>query len=348
MPDWTSPEAQAKQSAALTLITHTFAGIYFWEVLISLDFEWSYISGRRKFRYPIIIYFLARYLALAAMIGAVIGFDVKSGLNCRPFFIFLQMTGNASGGMATINLALRTIAIWERNRYIIIVIVLLILGHWSLILQGGLLEASQIPGTGCVIVHTNVVVLTANFVFSMAFDLVVLILTAYKLLQLRGSHQNGLVNVLFYDGLIYFICAFLANLVATVFMTMNLSPVMSIIFNVPSTVVCAIASTRAVRSLATYAADGPHIFYSGTIADNGSIQFRPHLLPMARPGQILSLSTTREEPSQEGVHVRMERMVRVDEEQKRKSNTRKTEQLDSTLCTYGSNNDSLDMKGTAV
>ena len=33
---------------------------------------------------------------------------------------------------------------------------------------------------------------------------------------------------------------FLANLVATVFMIMNLSPVMSIIFNVPSTVVCAV------------------------------------------------------------------------------------------------------------
>lgn len=72
------------------------------------------------------------------------------------------------------------------------------------------MDATQIPGTGCVIVHTNVTVLTANFVFSMAFDLIVLILTAYRLLQLRGSHQNGLVNVLFYDGLIYFICAYVA------------------------------------------------------------------------------------------------------------------------------------------
>ncbi|CAL1707844.1 unnamed protein product [Somion occarium] len=240
MPDWNSPEELAKASTAMIYITHSFAGVYFWEFATSLDFEWSYLSGQRKFRWPITVYFLARYLALTAMIGALIGYDVKSGLNCRPFFIFLQMTGNASGGMATINLALRTIAIWQRNRYVIGLVVLLIMGHWSLILQGGLLEASQVPGTGCVIVHTNVTVLTANFIVSMVFDLIVLVLTAYRLLSLRGNHQNGLVSVLFYDGLIYFVCAFLANLVATVFMTLNLSPVMSIIFNVPSTVICAV------------------------------------------------------------------------------------------------------------
>ena len=43
-------------------------------------------------------------------------------------------------------------------------------------------------------------------------------------------------------------------------------------------------------------------------------------------------------------------MVRVDEEQKRIPRTRKTpaSELDSTLCTYESNSDSLDTKGTPV
>ncbi|KAI0081514.1 hypothetical protein K474DRAFT_1756051 [Panus rudis PR-1116 ss-1] len=249
MPDWMSPESLTQQTAGIVNLTHVFAGIYLWEVLMSLTFEWEYLTRRRKFKWPMVCYFLVRYVALSAMVG--------SGLDCKSFFTFLQMAGNCARGLATINLALRTIAVWQRDRYIVVGIVLLILGHWSLIFQGVLLEAEEVPGQGCQIVHTNTKILTADFVYSMIFDLIILLLTAYKVLQLKT--QSGLVSLLFYDGLIYFLCAFTANLLAAIFMILDLSPVMSIMFNVPAVVVCAIASTRAVRSLANYTNSGPNV-----------------------------------------------------------------------------------------
>lgn len=51
----------------------------------------------------------------------------------------------------------------------------------------------------------------------MAFDFLVLFLTAYKLATpVKNAKRSKLMTLIFGDGLIYFIIAFLANLIATV------------------------------------------------------------------------------------------------------------------------------------
>ena len=94
------------------------------------------------------------------------------------------------------------------------------------------------PEQGCVITQTNNTVLAATFIYGMCFDLVVLVLTAAKLAFQRGQ-RSALMKMLFRDGLIYFVIAFVASLLATTFMLLNLNAIMSVIFNVPS----AVAST---------------------------------------------------------------------------------------------------------
>lgn len=119
-----------------------------------------------------------------------------------------------------------------------------------------------VPGQGCAITQTNNTILAATFIYSMCFDLVVLILMAAKLAFPQGQ-RSQLMNLLFRDGLIYFIiayvstaiqrvccteqeiCSFVANLIATTFMLLNLNAVMSVIFNVPA----AIASTVGTSTL---------------------------------------------------------------------------------------------------
>lgn len=58
------------------------------------------------------------------------------------------------------------------------------------------------------------------------------------------------------------VCAlsFLANLLATVFMVLNLNPVMSIIFNVPAAIASTIVASRAVRRLTKFTNKGPEVF----------------------------------------------------------------------------------------
>ena len=85
---------------------------------------------------------------------------------------------------------------------------------------------------------------------------------------------------IFLDSGTYRIDSFLANLLATVFMLLNLNQIMSVIFNVPAAVfstVCSflfllksrsltwwcikIVACRAVRRLTNFSYDGPEMLY---------------------------------------------------------------------------------------
>ncbi|CAL1707845.1 unnamed protein product [Somion occarium] len=268
--------SESRDVAVFLNITHICIGVYLWEFLMSLDFDWSFVSGKRKFKWTMVFYYLVRYIALASNIVTLVAFDVTTKMNCKAVFAVFRFTGNAVGGLATINLALRAIAVWNQRWYICVFITLLILGHWTLILHGILVEGVYSPGQGCVLTYINNKILAANLVYSMCIDFIVLALTGWKLLRLRSNQRKGLVGLLFQDGLIYFASSFCANLVATVLMVLNLSPLMNVLFNIPAAMICAIASTRAVRSLARWTQDGPHIFYSDASlpSSTGDIEWR--------------------------------------------------------------------------
>lgn len=68
------------------------------------------------------------------------------------------------------------------------------------------MKAAWLDGLGCVITHTDNKVLAATFIYSMCFDLTVLILSAVKLMGRRGASQ--IVKLLFQDGLIFFMIAY--------------------------------------------------------------------------------------------------------------------------------------------
>lgn len=230
------------------------------------------------------------------MIGIAIALNVITEVNCQGLYTFNQCFGNAAIGLASINLSLRTMAVWSQRWYIVIPLIAVILGHWSLLLHGVLLKAVFIPGKGCVIVSTDSNVLAATFIYSMIFDFTVLSLTGWKLYFGSGS-RSRLVTLIFQDGLIYFAMAFLANLIATVFMLLDLNPVMSIIANVPAAVASTIVACRAVRRLTQYTFQGPEMFGS----QSTGLAFRSGAATFLRP----KLSKVTTMPA-EGVHVQME------------------------------------------
>lgn len=136
----------------------------------------------------------------------------------------------------------------------------------------------------------------------MCFDLVVLVLNAYKLLGINSKNQgfgaSRIAKMIFEDGLIFFFIAyaknnstvteleltpvifrFLANLLATVFMLLDLNQIMSVIFNVPAAVASTVSlspitprvfsdrptfssqivACRVVRRLTNFTNQGPEI-----------------------------------------------------------------------------------------
>ncbi|KAF9237390.1 hypothetical protein BU15DRAFT_76103 [Melanogaster broomeanus] len=231
---------------------HALAGLYAWEIIISFHFDWAVLTGKKQFRWPLALYFAGRYLFLFALIGILIAVDTVFKSNCSVLHVFNQFAVEAAIGLASINLALRTNALWSHNKWITGLTVLIVVGHWSLILQGVVQTATWIPSVGCAIVELDTTILAATFVYAMCFNFVMLCLTAYKLAQSQrctsasGLH-NKLFRIIFSDGLVYFIFAFLANLLAAILMILDLNLFMSIFFNVPAATISTVVASRAVR-----------------------------------------------------------------------------------------------------
>lgn len=123
-------------------------------------------------------------------------------------------------------------AVWSQSVYVVVPLVVVILGHWSLLLHGMcsvfslfewysplicsrsllgiLLTAAWIPGQGCAITNTSNTILAATFIYSMCFDFLVLVLTAIKL-GITGKSarkdRSKIVRLIFDDGLIFFMVA---------------------------------------------------------------------------------------------------------------------------------------------
>ncbi|KAI0072930.1 hypothetical protein K474DRAFT_286911 [Panus rudis PR-1116 ss-1] len=305
MVNWTSPEEIAKDGQAFDRLMHALLGLYIWEFVTSLDFDWDFVSGRKKFRWPLIFYFAGRYFLLFALIGIAIALNVTQPVNCQALYTYNQVFGNAAIGLASINLALRTLAVWGQPRWLLIFLVAVIMGHWSLLLHGILLKAAWVQNT-CVITETNNRILAASFIYSMGFDLFVLLLTAYKLsVPTKKAQWSKLIKLIFGDGLIYFIVAFLANFVATVFMLMNLNPVMSIIANVPAAIASTTVACRCVRRLTSYTSPGAEVFAS-TGASTLAFTRRLGATTVTSP----SFSFT--DKKLDGVHVQMETFAQED------------------------------------
>jgi len=133
-------------------------------------------------------------------------------------------------------------AVWSQKWYIVVFLVLVIMAHWSLLLHGALLHAAWMPPAGCVIVSTDNRILAITFIYSMVFDFIVLCMTGWKLL-FPANNRSKLVTLIFGDGLIFFVIAFLSNLLATIFMLLDLNGVMSIIANVPAAIASTVSSS---------------------------------------------------------------------------------------------------------
>jgi len=172
-----------------------------------------------------------------------------SQINCQALYTFNSLAGDASVGLASINLSIRT---WVRSLTWIIRLQQVHVAEWQFGLKTGIslaslcswfsgiglwsckvqhknacvwieltistiatqLKAVWVQGVGCTITSTNNTILSTIFIYSMCFDLIVLLLNTYKLVGLNWDKDtrrllghSRLTHMIFADGLIFFIIA---------------------------------------------------------------------------------------------------------------------------------------------
>ncbi|KAF9522120.1 hypothetical protein CPB83DRAFT_899916 [Crepidotus variabilis] len=309
MVDWKSPEEVGRDFQIFDKFLHALFGLLIWEYLTSLDFEWEFITGKRQFRWPMILYFLGRYIQMFAITGALVGLDSTSELQCQPLYRFIFFCGFISIMISSVTLALRTIALWANNLYIIAAVVLAASGQIALVVLITIsTQGTWAPQTGCEI-YGGETYTTALFIYTMCFNAAVLVLTIIKLVKMSANANSTqllghskLAHIIFADGLIFFIIALLADLVVVVLVVLDFNPAMNVMFQVPSSIVSTIVACRSVRRLMNFSQGTTVVTFGNT---NGSSS-------QTKGGRVIQSEQSMIRSSPE-VHVQMETFTHTED-----------------------------------
>ncbi|OBZ77106.1 hypothetical protein A0H81_03541 [Grifola frondosa] len=248
MVNWTSQEEIARDSIVFTNVIFACFGLYAWEILQTSHFEWSIVKGQRKFSWPMCLHGCSMTAAdpPVPFPSIVISLTISRPINCQALYTFNAWAGNMAILCASMTLMLRTIDLWGRNLMIVIPFGVLCLGHWALLWRGMFTVQATYDATkgACSVSMTNHLFLNIMLFMTMGFDLIILVFTVAALVFKRDNRSNTL-QLLFTDGLVYFIAAFFVNTLPAIFNVLNLNPVMNIIATVPAATFTAIAACRA-------------------------------------------------------------------------------------------------------
>jgi len=163
-----------------------------------------------------IFYFLGRYLVLASLIGLIIIADAVTLLYpIVAAYILFQLSGVCAIGLASINLAIRVFALWNKKVGLMIPIFFLIIAHWTLTLitlitcindSQATAYVSPLPSS-----MRNAVLSLCISVLAMMLDLVILVSLWYRLSSFRSSAASPTGRVLLRDGSMYFLTSLALN-----------------------------------------------------------------------------------------------------------------------------------------
>ncbi|KAJ7590193.1 hypothetical protein C8J56DRAFT_1139969 [Mycena floridula] len=250
------------------------SGLYFWEWFITLDFDFEFICGRRKFKWPMIFYFYARYAFLAALVMSIFMLNNGRQVNCQAINLTILLFKHSALWASSVSLSIRTIMLWEHSRRIMTIIVPLTIFHMAAVCISSIWDFKVVwsehafAEPRCIVLDVSHSGISGLYTYTVVLDLIILCLTSYKLLYGGGARirieRIPIFMLLFRDGLVYFIVVFIATLLPVVFLLFNHNLAMIIgVRVVPGT--ATIAAGRAVRRLYNYAGPIPET----TRADDG-------------------------------------------------------------------------------
>ncbi|KAI0271140.1 hypothetical protein BGY98DRAFT_204860 [Russula aff. rugulosa BPL654] len=118
MTDWDDPAVILSEYFGYVNIVHVMFGVYIWEIIMSIDFDYAILARKRQFRSSFLLYFGARWFPLIALILEMLGQD-EHYLNCQLYVITAYLCIYLGFLFASSLVVLRVVAIWERNKIVI-------------------------------------------------------------------------------------------------------------------------------------------------------------------------------------------------------------------------------------
>ncbi|KAN0116418.1 hypothetical protein V8E52_006037 [Russula decolorans] len=249
---------------------HAMSGLYIWEYFTTLDYEWRVIRGRLPYRWTIWIYAVARFAGLVSVILCLVTMDVTTPINCQLWALFTVLFLSLASIAASLLIVLRTIAIWNRNK-VVVTLTIIVWGttvgiHLHTIALVHVVWYSTQLACGPVKNNSNAL----GFIATIIANMVLLLIILAGLLDMRrgGGGAFGLTRLIWKQGIIWLVLGSAFVVPQLVFTTLHLNDQLHGLFQGSSQIIMIIATTRMHRSLVNFAAGSSHVLHGSPQVSN--------------------------------------------------------------------------------
>ncbi|KAH9985803.1 hypothetical protein BJV74DRAFT_550991 [Russula compacta] len=240
-------------AVALIKLIHVLGGIYIWEFFSNLGFEYSVITGKRKFTWTFPLYLGCRWCPLFAIIFEFIGFDVSREIDCQAWVITTFMFAYLSFVFASALIVLRVVALWDRNRIVVTIASTTWLANAIACIYCAATSSAVWSGEFCTAVRTehSKIGVFSTFVS----DLVLLVLMLAGLHRWKDAREGfGIWWFLRTQGLVWVLLVTLAEVPPTVFIILDLNDPLNLMFQALALIIMSVGASRIYRGLVDHPA----------------------------------------------------------------------------------------------
>jgi len=276
MTHWHDLPVIYAENVALVKLCHVLGGLYIWEFVQSLGYEYSIITGRRKLTLTSPLYIATRWLTLVLITIEFAGFDARHPITCQAMITLNFTFGTLALLSSSALVILRAIALWEQNKVVIAIGCILWLTNAS-IYSYSIATFRGENGQGYCMFnrasHDDILVLS-TFITDFS-TLALMFAGVMRWRNIRG--RGGIWWVLYTQGLAWIVIFTLVALPPVVFVFLRLNDVMDRMFLLPEVVAMTVCATRMYLGLVNSAAANPSPV--GAVRDKGQhsggqIQFK--------------------------------------------------------------------------
>ncbi|KAI0270478.1 hypothetical protein BC834DRAFT_967265 [Gloeopeniophorella convolvens] len=273
MVNWQNPVTLVNELGAVVKLIHVADGIYIWEFICNLGFEWGLVTGRRQWRWTAALYIGCRVATIAQVFADLIGLNATGRINCRLWLIFVLVFAYASATLSLSLYALRSIAVWQRAMPAVALCAALVLtnvGVWIRRIIQARSEWSVLTQT-CTWSGTHDALLNSATLLGTELALLGLIAGG-----MYARNPGGRVlRMMYREGLAWLGAAVIGQALPVVFLILNLNDAMNIMFIIPSIICTSIGATRMYRLLSDRQAGNILDFWETSRDETtGEIRFR--------------------------------------------------------------------------
>ncbi|KAH9043448.1 hypothetical protein EDB84DRAFT_878017 [Lactarius hengduanensis] len=212
-------------------LTHVLGGVFIWDFVLNLDFEYSILRGKRRLTWTSPLYLGSRWSSLSLVIVQFLALDSDGShaIDCQAVIVMVFVFAYLTLLFASALIALRVTALWEYNKIVVAIAFTSWLANVIIYVYSTAKSRGYWVEGECVIQHTFHSNISVFSTLASDFLLVTLML-----------------------GLAWVLVVALAEIPPAVFIALNLNDPMNMVFQGVGLVIMSIGASRIYRGLVKF------------------------------------------------------------------------------------------------